>query len=185
MTPKMLLRWGGCIALMTLPAASPGAAAPPPASDASLIQNALSAGPKAIAEGAKVVTMGATGMRELRPGTNGFTCMPDDPSTPGVDPMCLDRNAMRWAGAWMSKQTPPADAVGVIYMLAGGTDASNTDPYAKPPADGKWVVTGPHLMLVGSPALNAQYPSGANPDTTKPYVMWGGTPYAHVMIPVR
>jgi len=29
------------------------------------------------------------------------------------------------------------------------------------------------------------YPESPTPDTTKPYVMWAGTPYAHLMIPVR
>ena len=27
--------------------------------------------------------------------------------------------------------------------------------------------------------------AGAKPDTTKPYVMWEGTPYEHVMLPVQ
>ena len=29
------------------------------------------------------------------------------------------------------------------------------------------------------------YPESADSDTTKPYVMWAGTPYKHLMIPVR
>jgi hypothetical protein len=29
------------------------------------------------------------------------------------------------------------------------------------------------------------YPKTADPDPTKPYVMWPGTPYEHVMIPVK
>ena len=32
-------------------------------------------------------------MRTLRKGSNGFTCMPDNPVTPGPDPMCMDANA--------------------------------------------------------------------------------------------
>ena len=40
-------------------------------------------------------------------------------------------------------------------------------------------------MVVGAPSLNALYPSGPQPDTTKPYVMFANTPYAHVMIPVH
>ena len=30
-----------------------------------------------------------------------FTCVPDDPGSPGNDPMCLDHNAMLWLQAWM------------------------------------------------------------------------------------
>jgi hypothetical protein len=41
-------------------------------------------------------------------------------------------------------------------------------------------------MVVGAdPEFYAAYPSGPNPDTTQPYVMWAGTPYQHLMAPVR
>jgi len=74
-----------------------------------------------------------------------------------------------------------------MYMLSGGTDASNTDPYAKKPDPNKhWVKTGPHVMIVGAdPSFYAMYPKGADPDTSVPYVMWAGTPYQHLMIPIR
>ena len=67
----------------------------------------------------------------------------------------------------------------------GGADPSNTDPYAtKPTANNDWVKTGPHLMIVGSKEILAGHPSGPKPDTSVPYVMWAGTPYAHLMVPV-
>jgi hypothetical protein len=73
-----------------------------------------------------------------------------------------------------------------MYMLKGGTDASNTDPYATAPTDtNNWIKTGPHVMVVGSKELLVGYPTDAKPDTSKPYVMWAGTPYAHLMIPVK
>jgi hypothetical protein len=146
----------------------------------------MSAAPAAVAKGAKIVAMEAGGaMRTIREGSNGFTCMPDNPATPGPDPMCMDAPAMEWAMAWVGHKPPP-QSTGFMYMLAGGTDASNTDPYAeKPSAQNHWVKTGPHVMIVGDAELLAHYPSGADPDTTRPYVMWAGTPYAHLMIPVR
>ena len=98
--------------------------------------------------------------------------------------MCMDANAAKWAAAWMGKKDPPANTVGVMYMLEGGTDASNSDPYATAPtAQNDWIKTGPHIMIVGSKEILAGYPSGAKPDTASPYVMWSGTPYAHLMIP--
>ena len=150
------------------------------------VASAMSAAPAAIAEGATIVQAQADGaMKTLREGTNGWTCMPDSPTTPGPDPMCMDGNAAKWAAAWMGKKDPPANTVGVMYMLEGGTDASNTDPYATAPtANNNWVSTGPHIMVVGSKDVLAGYPSGAKPDTSAPYVMWAGTPYAHLMIPV-
>jgi hypothetical protein len=150
------------------------------------IRSALSAAPAGVGGGAAVVSMGPDGaMRTLRPGSNGFTCIPDNPSTPGPDPMCMDSNAMEWAMAWIGHRPPP-DKVGLMYMLAGGTDASNTDPYAQRPDSGSdWVSTGPHLMVVGSASLLRNYPAGPGPDTRRPYVMWAGTPYAHLMIPAN
>jgi hypothetical protein len=147
----------------------------------------MSAAPAAVAAKAAVVSVEADGtMKTLRAGSNGFTCMPDSPATPGPDPMCMDANAMKWAEAWMAHKTPPAETPGVMYMLAGGTDASNTDPYAKAPTGaGDWITTGPHLMLVGSAKALQGYPAGSDPDTSAPYVMWAGTPYAHLMVPIN
>jgi hypothetical protein len=157
-------------------------------SDKQLIASAMKAAPAKVAKGATIVTMEADGkMRTLRQGTNGFTCMPDNPATPGPDPMCMDKNSLEWAMAWVEHKTPPAGKVGFMYMLAGGTDASNTDPYAtKPEPNNSWVKTGPHVMVVGADAsFYDSYPKDAKPDTALPYVMWSGTPYQHLMIPVK
>jgi hypothetical protein len=161
------------------------AAATPP-QDASLVASAMSAAPAAVAGKAAVVAMDAGGaMRTIRSGSNGFTCMPDNPATPGPDPMCMDPGAMEWVMAWVEKRTPPKKT-GFMYMLAGGTDASNTDPYAQKPEKGNdWFKTGPHVMIVGNEEMLVHYPARPEPDTTQPYVMWAGTPYAHLMIPVR
>jgi hypothetical protein len=155
--------------------------------DAELIRSAMSAAPAAVARDATIISVDDKGaIRTVRKGTNGFTCMPDSPATPGPDPMCMDANALKWAQAWMTHQPPPANTVGLMYMLEGGTDASNVDPYAtKPTKTNAWVKTGPHLMIVGAPSLLMNYPSGASPNTASPYVMWPGTPYAHLMVPVR
>jgi hypothetical protein len=150
------------------------------------VQSAESAAPAAIAHNASIMTADATGaMKEVRKGTNGWTCIPDAPDTPGPDPMCFDANSGKWVDAWLHHKPPPEGNVGLMYMLEGGTDASNTDPYAtKPTADNDWVKTGPHIMVVGSKDILIGHPSGAKPDTSAPYVMWAGTPYAHLMIPV-
>jgi hypothetical protein len=167
--------------------AKPAAAKPAPTGDADLIKSATSAAPAKVARHASIVVMEADGkMRTLRKGTNGFTCMPDNPATPGPDPMCMDTNSMEWVHAWVAHKTPPAK-VGLMYMLSGGTDASNTDPYAeKPTVQNHWVKTGPHVMIVGADAsFYDGYPKNPDPDTSVPYVMWAGTPYQHLMAPVK
>ncbi|HUO98762.1 MAG TPA: hypothetical protein VMU01_08840 [Rhizomicrobium sp.] len=158
------------------------------AGDAKLIVSAMSAAPKAVSASATVVALDASGkMRTLRAGSNGWTCIPDDPSTPGPDPMCMDKNAMEFIGAMSARKPPPKGKVGFMYMLAGGTDASNTDPFAtKPTASNHWIKTGPHVMILGADqAFYDQYPKSADPDTKAPYVMWAGTPYQHLMVPVK
>ena len=51
-------------------------------------------------------------------------------------------------------------------------------------ADNHWVQTGSHVMIVGPGAKALGLPSSPDPDPTKPYMMWVGTPYEHAMIPV-
>jgi hypothetical protein len=154
----------------------------PPATDAEKIQSAMSAAPPAIGLNATIVDMPS--MKVLKQGTNGWTCIPDGPS-PGVDPMCLDKNGMEWANAWMTHKDPPKDKMAIGYMLMGGSDASNTDPFATEPKSGdKWVDTGPHMMVMNIGDHFAGYPTTAA-NTKVPYVMFAGTPYAHLMIPVK
>jgi hypothetical protein len=150
-------------------------------SDAAAIGKATAAAPPDVGRNATVMGMSADGkMRELRHGTNGWMCMADLVG----DTMCLDKAWQAWGDAWMNKKDPPKlSAVGVAYMLKGDKGASNIDPYAtKATADNQWVVSGPHIMLLPTDAgqLDA-YPT----DWTKggPWVMWKGTPYAHVMVP--
>ena len=157
------------------------------AADQAAIASAMSAAPAGVSANATVAAFDSTSrMHTLRTGNNGFTCMPDDPSSPGPDPMCADQPAMAWLDAYIGHRPPQQGRIGFVYMLQGGSDASNIDPFAAKPADGRWLATGPHVMVVGADAaFYAAYPSGANPDTTRPYVMWAGTPYQHLMAPVR
>lgn len=174
-------------AALTIPVAAQQQAAAPHAakSDAELIRNAMSAAPKAVADRAAVVAIDERGQfRALREGRNNFTCIPDHPMTPGNDPMCVDANGLDWVRAWVEKRNPPEGKVGFGYMLQGGSDASNTDPHAQSPAAGaSWIETGPHVMILNARDLGESYPQQPG-DARSPFVMWPGTPYAHVMIPV-
>ena len=149
-------------------------------SDAQYTAQALSAAPKAVAKDAAVIRMDQSGkMTTIRKGTNGFTCM-----VAAGNKMCADANSMAFFDAWMKHQAPP-EKLGVTYMLAGDDGASNTDPFATgKTADNHWVVTGPHIMIVGPGAKNLGLASAADPDPTGPYMMWMGTPYEHAMIPL-
>src|SRR3990167_2030330 len=129
------------------------AGAKKPPTDKQLIASAMTAAPAKVSKGSTVVAMEADGkMRTIRQGTNGFTCMPDNPATPGPDPMCMDKNAMDWVHAWIAHKPPVPGKIGFMYMLAGGADASNTDPYAtKPDAKNNWIKTGPPSQPLMAP----------------------------------
>ena len=117
----------------------------------------------------------------LREGTNTWTCM----AIPQA-PMCVDPQWMALVSALMNGDgTFEATSVGLSYMLRGDAGASNTDPFATGPAsDNDWVVTGPHIMMISpDPSTLAGIPRA--PSGGGPYVMWDGTPFAHVMIPVE
>ena len=146
------------------------------------IDDALSAAPPQIAEDAKVKNMSGEVLRE---GEGVYTCFPGIEGGPG--PMCLDSEWMRWADAWMNKKEFQPQSLGLAYMLAGdmpGGGASNLDPFATDPtSDNQWVVEGPHLMVI-VPDPTALEAITTDPEAGVPYVMWKGTPYAHIMVPV-
>ena len=152
----------------------------PKMNTAQKIALAMSAGPAAISQKATIVDMtDMSHMTQLRAGTNGWVCY----ASP-VYPMCLDKEWQKWMKGWMSKSDVKIDRTGIGYMLLGDKGASNTDPYATgPTADNQWVVDPPHVMvLYQDPKMLDAYPT--DPESGGPWVMWKGTPYAHVMVPV-
>jgi hypothetical protein len=147
---------------------------------------AMSGAPESVASDATIMDFDPSGnLVELRPGTNGWMCLVDDtPAAPGESPSCLDQHWQRWLDAYARKEVPQISGVGVAYMLQGSLSPSNTDPFAEKPAAGSpWMEDGPHVMLiVPDPAMLAAFP--AEHAAGGPYVMYRGTPYAHLMVPV-
>ena len=47
------------------------------------------------------------------------------------------------------------------------------------------VMSPPSTVVGADQAFYDMYPKSADPDTAMPYVMWPGTPYQHLMIPVK
>jgi hypothetical protein len=167
-------------------AANPAAERAAAGSDAALLASALSAAPEAIARHAAVVMPGPDGMRILREGTNGYSCMPDNPDTPGNMPMCADEAGMAWMMALAMGSEPPAGApISVAYALQGSAFPSIDDPYAEdPPGGAAWTETGPILMLMNVRGMLDGHPRDGR-ELGAPFVMYAGTPYEHLMIPVR
>lgn len=169
----------GCLLALAALANAPAAAS---GDQAALVEQALSAAPPAIRDTATVSDLEGNVLRE---GTGAYTCFPAPDGIAG--PMCMDEEWLRWMDAWMNGEPFTADRLGISYMLAGDSPdggASNTDPAAtRPTAANDWVVEGPHMMLiVPDEAMLDGLP--VTTDTGGPYVMWAGTDYSHVMVPV-
>ena len=146
-----------------------------------LIESALSAAPPTVVEAATVKDSKGNVLKE---GSGAYTCFPREGA--GQSPLCVDEVWAGWLDAYVNKKPFTTSEAGVSYMLAGDAPdggTSNIDPFAKEPtADNQWIVEGPHIMLlVPDPALLEAFP--AEPGSGDPYVMWKGTPYAHIMVP--
>jgi len=146
----------------------------------SKIARAMSAGPEDIARSARIIDTDANGNTVvLRPGSNGFTCMPGNPEVIGEPPVCADPASMQWfADAKAHKPKPTNTVPGITYMLAGATQRSDSDPNDETsPA----IHVGPHWMVMwpfdpkttGLPTAHRD--NGA-------YIMWAGSPYAHLHV---
>lgn len=179
--PVRLAAAGGLAVALTLAAGAQTPSEPAPDRDA-MIRSALSAAPPTLRDTVRVMDFDG---KVLRDGPPGVTCLPAPPGIAG--PMCVDEVFMGWVQAWSKREPPRVERLGIAYMLAGDAPdggASNTAPFdTTPSAANDWMVEGPHIMIVvPDPALLQAI--GAAHHHGGPYVMWEGTPWAHVMIPV-
>src|ERR1700676_3496592 len=144
------------------------------------IARAMLSGPREITKDATVAEMGADGsLIILRQGTNDWVCFPGDESEIGNVPMCADPMGLQWMMAIMAKKPKPTNtAPGLIYMLCGATQHSNTDPFDRTsPA----IPIGPHWMIMWPfDATIAGLPTVMRDAGT--LVMFAGTPYAHLHV---
>ncbi len=153
------------------------------------------AAPSYIAENCTVVDVDGSILRE---GSNGWTAMAANPrgmANPEngwkdpheAMPMVGDGAAMQWAMAYMSGKTPEIDSDGFAWMLHGDMGEDNTKQLVfnkEDAAEGQWIESGPHLMLFPKdPATLEGQTTDFN--TGAPYIMFAGTGYDHLMIPVQ
>lgn len=149
------------------------------ADDAELIALARSAGPAMVSADATVMFRG----KVLAEGSNGWTCLPETLPDDGA-PMCNDGVWMAMMQAMGNNAEFTPDGVGFSYMLQGDDGVSNSQPMHPMGKDAPdFIKEGAHLMVI----LPKEMLKGITNDPHKggPYVMWGDTPYAHIMIPIE
>lgn len=143
-----------------------------------LIKRAKQAAPSMISDDATIMYKGEV----LAKGSNGWICMPE--TLPGDNsPHCSDQEWMKLFTAIGQKADYTPSGIGISYMLAGDQGVSNSDPYHPDHKSADdFIKEGPHLMLI----VPREMLEGVtdDPSSGAPYVMWGDTPYAHIMIPV-
>jgi hypothetical protein len=160
----------------------------PPKSVAHKIADASRAAPMELVAGATLLDWPEeTGgeFRVLREGTNGWNCLPDFPGDSNYAPECFDDEWLAFLKAYLEGQSPSTKRIGLSYMLNARWAVSNTDRTATAPtAHNQWHEGGSHLMLVvPDPAMLEWFPTEPTPKGGA-YVMYSGTPYAHLMIPI-
>jgi hypothetical protein len=144
-----------------------------------LIKQARSAAPALISADATVVYRGEV----LAEGTNGWTCLPETLPDDNAA-MCNDAVWMELMTAMGAGEDYTVKGLGISYMLQGDAGVSNSDPAHPDGADAPdFIKEGAHLML----AVPRELLKGMtdDPHAGGPYVMWGDTPYAHIMVPLE
>ena len=141
---------------------------------------AVAAGPLHVTNSARIVGADAQGKRMvLREGSNGFTCQPGNPKVLGRPASCANEAARQWSADMAAHKAKPTNAEpGIIYMLAGATQGSVSDPSDKTSAP---IAIGPQWMIMWPFDPKTTGLSATRKDTGA-YIMLAGTPYAHLHI---
>lgn len=172
--------FGTTMAGLLLLAATPQVIEAQKADRQAKIDRAMEAAPASVAQEATILDAEGNLLRE---GSNSWTCLAE--IAPGYGyPMCGDEVWLEFREALLSQSEFSTDRVGLSYMLAGDAAVNNADPYDKSKDEGEvWVQEGPHLMII-VPDPSMLEGVSSDPHNGGPYVMWGGTPYAHIMMPL-
>jgi hypothetical protein len=146
-----------------------------PHTDPEKIADAQKGGPAYISQMAAVLDWPTTtsgSYRELRKGTNGWTCLP---TSPQHQPVCADRTFLTFFQDAVAHRPVHVDQVGLAYMYEGDT----VSPHGGSPSQPYHV--GPHIMLVvpDGAGLDRYTTDGSTgeayinrvPGTTTPYLV--------------
>ncbi len=91
--------------------------------------------------------------------------------------VAFKRNATRHVSTAVS---PSMDRRHIWVQIVGGEGDERSSTGGRSQRDDRahdegrhhWVVTGPHIMMVGLGVKRVTFPPTLDPDPTKPYVMW-------------
>jgi hypothetical protein len=170
---------GAAAWLLLLPAALHAQA------DNAYIRRAMSGAPRAISADAAIARIEKDGkVTQVREGKNGFTCgtMPDG----GDSPVCADQAGWDFlVAAFSHKDKPKSDKPGIAYMMQGGRHwETKSGDIVMGPEDGAHMAKEPpHWMLLHPfDQETSGLPTHPDPQGRGTYIMFAGTPFAHLMV---
>ena len=144
---------------------------------------AFSGAPPHIAKEAGIMIYGADGkLTETKKSANGFTCIPTVMNLPDPDPMCMDAAVQQWMTDLMNNAPKPTNTVpGIAYMARGGSHFEK-DGKVVMSGDGAKIVKEPSHWMVMWPFDSAATKLPTAPNPSGVYIMFEGSPYAHLML---
>lgn len=156
------------------------------------IQLALSAAPPTVSKNAAVMLPDENGrLIAVRPGTNGFTCLPDpNPNAERLEPICMDEAMFEWFTSFKSHAAKPANTVpGIAYITKGAEGWVKSGQLLPKKEEGAtFVEFPPHWMIFwpfdskvsGFPSCTIAPEKIVRPGNV--CILWAGTPYASLIV---
>ena len=151
------------------------------------IEQAVLALPESLREGATVIRFEEGRQIILRAGDNGLFCRVDDPDSPGIALWCYPRAHDEYARRWYQLAADGMAARDVDAQIADEIKAGEIE---WPPGIVNYNLRGPNLdNAVSTTVIYVPFATGADlgiqeeRDFHRPWLMYAGTAFAHIMMP--
>ena len=157
------------------------------ADDAVLVEQAVLALPDSMRSGATVVRFVDGEQEILRQGDNGIFCRADDPDRPGIDIWCYHESHDAYARRWFELAAGGMSGDAVNEQIVEEIEA---ETLAWPPLAVNYNLRGPGIdTALPLTVIYMPFATGDSIGITeerhfdRPWLMYPGTAFAHVMIP--
>lgn len=152
-----------------------------------LVEESLLALPVHMREDAAVAYFDEGKRVVLREGSNGITCQPDDPESPGFAVWCYPESHAAYTKRWYVLAAEGRERAEVDEMIADEIKAKKLE---WPPVAVNYNLRGPSLdTAVPLTVVYVPFSTGESIGVTeerqfnRPWLMLAGTAFAHIMIP--
>ena len=152
-----------------------------------LIEESLLALPEHLRDEASVAYFAEGKRVALREGSNGLTCQPDDPDSPGFAVWCYPKSHAAYTKRWYELAAEGRERAEVDEMI---TEEIESNKLEWPAIAVNYNLRGPSLdTAVPLTVVYVPFSTGESIGVTeerqfnRPWLMLAGTAFAHIMIP--